>query len=206
MLLITIYAGVGKLLKSHVRPMAGFMLLTGYVLAAAPVPTDSVYQLSGTFTDQNAQPFQLKNRRGHVQLVTMFYSSCPYACPLIVDSALGVERALSPPQRGQLSVLMISLDSKRDTPKVLAALAAKRKLDPSRWTLARAEPLTVRKIAALLGVRYRELENGEFNHSSLLILLDAQGRILARTDKMTPVPDAQFLTQVRKALSRQNAK
>lgn len=175
------------------------------ISAAAPLPNDSIYQLSERFTDQSTQVFQLKDLRGRVQLVSMFYSSCPYACPLIIDSALGIEHALSPKQRSQLSVLMVSFDTKRDTPAALAALAQKRKLDLTRWRLARAQPLLVRKLAALLGVRYRELDNGEFNHSSQLILLDADGRILARTEQMTPIPEPVFLRQVQAALGHKGS-
>lgn len=168
--------------------------------AANQVPKDSIYQLNDSFTDQNGQDFKLAARSGQVQLVAMFYSSCQYACPLIIDSAKGVEQALTPAQRGKLELLLISFDPVRDTPETLAALALKRKLDLSHWTLARASAAGVRKVAALLGVRYRELANGEFNHSSQLILLDAQGRLLARTEKMGGMPDPEFLKAVEQAL------
>jgi protein SCO1 len=174
--------------------------LHGAAIAPPTLPPDSVYQLSEMLTNQNAKPFTLAAARGHVQLVTMFYSSCQYACPLIIDSALGLEHALSAAESSRLKVLMISLDAARDTPAVLAKIASKRRLDLRRWTLARAEPLAVRKIAAVLGVRYRELANGEFNHSSQLILLDPEGRILARTEKMTTIPDAEFLATLKQAL------
>ena len=164
------------------------------------IPADSIYQLNDRFTDQNGKDFKLSARSGQVQLVAMFYSSCQYACPLIIDSAKGVEQALTPALRGKLEVLLISLDPMRDTADVLAALALKRKLDPSHWTLAQTQASSVRKVAALLGVRYRELANGEFNHSSQLILLDAQGRVLARTEKMGGVPDPEFLKSVEGAL------
>ena len=59
----------------------------------------------------------------------------------------------------------------------------------------------MRAIAGVLGVRYRQLANGEFNHSSELILLDADGRILARSDKVGSVPDPAFVAQVRRALA-----
>ena len=58
----------------------------------------------------------------------------------------------------------------------------------------------MRKLAALLGIRYRQLADGEFNHTSVLILLDAEGRILARTEKLGAKPDPAFLAAVRKAL------
>ena len=56
-------------------------------------------------------------------------------------------------------------------------------------------------VAALLGVRYRELADGEFNHSSALVLLDAQGRVVARTERLGPVPDPAFLAAVKSTLA-----
>jgi protein SCO1/2 len=167
---------------------------------AASLPSDSILQLGDTFTAQDGHAFTLAERRGKPQLVAMFYSSCKFMCPLLVDSARGVDHALSPAERARLAVLFLSLDPARDTPQVLATLAAKRRLDLSRWTLARADAATVSKIAALLGVRYRKLADGDFNHTSALILLDTDGRILARTEKMGAVPDPEFMKAVRSAL------
>ena len=183
--------------------LALFLSLTtvNVCAAAAPLPADSVLQQAGTFTDQSGRNFQLADRRGHVELVSMFYTSCTYTCPLMIDSGLGVQHALTPAERGRLQILLVSFDPKRDTPAVLAAMASKCKLDPLHWTLARTDSDQVRKLAALLDVRYRELASGDFNHTSGLILLDADGRILAKTDKLGAVPDAGFLAAVKKALA-----
>jgi protein SCO1 len=169
--------------------------------AAAELPGDSVYRLGDAFTDQAGQPFTLADRRGKPQLVAMFYTSCKYICPLIVDSAKGVEHALSADERGRLGVLLISLDPARDDTSALATVAAKRQLDPARWTLARTEASSVRRVAALLGVRYRALADGEFNHTSALVLLDGQGRVLARTERLGSVPDPAFLAAVEAAVA-----
>jgi protein SCO1/2 len=176
----------------------------GAARAASPpaLPGDSVFRLSDQFTDQAGRGFTLSQRRGHPQLVAMFYSSCPYACPLLIDSGKGVEHALAPAERARLRLLYLSLDHARDTPKALAALAVKRKLDPARWTLARTDEAGVRRTAAALGVRYRKLANGEFNHSSVLLLLDGDGRIVARTEKLGPNPDPAFVATVRSTLAR----
>lgn len=166
----------------------------------APLPADSILQLGDKFTAQDGRTFMLAERRGKPQLVAMFYSSCKYMCPLLIDSAKGVDHALAPAERARLAVLFVSLDPGRDTPAVLSATAKKHKLDVSRWTLARADATSVSKIAALLAVRYRKLADGDFNHTSALVLLDADGRILARTEKMGAVPDPEFLKAVKKAL------
>lgn len=44
-----------------------------------------------------------------------------------------------------------------------------------------ADERNTRKLAALLNIQYRELPSGDFNHTSVLILLDAEGRIVGRT-------------------------
>ena len=55
-------------------------------------------------------------------------------------------------------------------------------------------------MAGALGIRYRQLADGEFNHTSMLVLLDADGRILARTEQVGSQPDPEFVAAVRRAL------
>ena len=109
---------------------------------------------------------------------------------------------MSVQERAKLNVLFVSIDPKRDTPEVLKALMQKSKLDETRWTFAKAPEADVRSLAAVLNIRYRELEGGDFNHTSVLILLDAQGRILARTESMGMQPEPEFIAAVKKALSK----
>ena len=183
--------------------MFAALALCASVLAApkpSPMPRDSVYRLSVKLTDQHDRRFDWGSRRGKVQLVSMFYASCQYICPLIVDSGKAVEKQLTPSERQRLDVLLISVDPKRDTPAALMAVANKRKLDPLRWTLASPAPADVREIAGVLGIRYRALADGEFNHTSALVLLDAEGRVLARTEQIGSKVDPQFMAQVRDSL------
>lgn len=177
------------------------LLLPLPAVAATELPGDSAYRLTDTYTDQDGHDFKLVDGRGHVRLVTMFYTSCKYICPLIIDSAKGVEHELTPAERGRLDILLVSLDPARDTPAALKRIAEKRKLDPARWTLARTEAAGVRRTAAVLGIRYRALADGEFNHSSALVLLDGEGRVLARTEQLGAKADPVFVAAVRSALA-----
>ena len=147
-------------------------------------PTDSVYQLDVPLVDQDVKGQHLADRRGRPLVVAMFYTSCHSVCPLVVDTMLATERALAANAHDGVDVLFVSFDSSRDDPIALKHLVDLRKLDTHRWTLARTEPANVRKLAAVLGIQYRQLEDGEFNHSSALILLDAEGRIAARTERI----------------------
>lgn len=185
-------------------PALAILLLAGTSLAApksTPLPTDSVYQLPVTLTDQHGKMRPWSAQRGKPQLVAMFYTSCQYICPLIVDSGKAIEKGLSADQQKRIDIVLISMDPTRDTPTALKSVADKRKLDPTRWVLASPKPDEVRAIAGVLGIRYRLLADGEFNHTSALALLDAEGRILARTEQMGTKPDPEFVAAVRKAVA-----
>lgn len=166
---------------------------------SAQLPGDSLYQLDAALTDQDGRAARFADGRGKPRLVSMFYSSCPYMCPLIIDTIRMTEHALPEPDRKRLEVLLVSLDAERDTPAVLKALADKRHLDTPRWTLAHVDAADVRRIAAMLNVQYRQLQDKEFSHSSVLVLLDAQGRIVARTDKLGAA-DADFVATLARLL------
>ena len=191
-LLMTACAGFALTLAQVAFPAAASA-------APATLPSDSVYQLPLRLTDQAGRSFDWSTRRGKPQLVAMFYTSCQYICPLIVDSGKAMEKHLTQAQQRNLGILLLSMDPERDTPKALQAVVDKRHLDPQRWTLASPPPGQVRALAGVLGIRYRQLADGEFNHTSALVLLDANGRILARTEQVGSRPDPEFLAAVRKA-------
>jgi len=166
---------------------------------AAELPGDSIYRLPIALTDRAGNDFRLTARRGTVQLVSMFYTSCQYVCPLIIDTLLKTERELAPDQKAMLDVLLVSLDPDNDTSDALKRVADKRHLDTVRWRLARAEKPGVRRLAAVLGIQYKQIENKEFSHSSALVLLDAEGRIAARSDRLGAA-DPEFVAAVKRML------
>ncbi len=109
--------------------------------ASAPaLPKDSVYQLPVQLTDQSGKTWAWSARRGRPQIVAMFYTSCQYICPLIVDSGKAIERTLTPGERASIGILLVSMDPDRDTPKALAAVVKERGLDTRQWTLASPAP------------------------------------------------------------------
>jgi protein SCO1/2 len=84
---------------------------------------------------------------------------------------------------------MVSFDPERDTVAQLKITAVAHGCD-GHWTLARASEGDAREIAAVLGVQYRRLPSGAFNHSSLVLLVDRDGRIVARTGKLGEIDPA----------------
>ncbi len=166
---------------------------------ARPLPPDSVYQLALPLTDQVGSTADWRGLRGKPRVVSMFYTSCQYICPLIVDSGKAIEHQLSPTERSRIGIVLISMDPARDTPTALRKVFDKRGLDAGGWLLASPPAADVRAVAGLLGIRYRQLADGEFNHTSALVLLDAEGRIVARTEQVGSKPDPEFVAAVRRA-------
>jgi protein SCO1/2 len=170
---------------------------------AATLPSDSIYQLPVRLTTQTGASANLDLYRGHPTLISMFYGSCPAACPMLITAMQIYESHLDEPSRSRLRVLLVSFDPARDTPEQLARLARLHNSDPVRWTYANATETDVRRIAAMLGISYRKLPGGEFDHSLLITLLDAEGRIIAHTT--TLIGDNEFLAKLR-AATRADAK
>ena len=164
--------------------LAGLIAATSIAGARDSDPGASLYRFDAALTNQDGREHGLDLYRGHPVLVTMFYGSCPATCPLIIETLRSAENAATPAQRANLRVLMISLDSERDTVPALQELAKARRIDTTRWTLARADERTVRNVAALLNVQYRKLPSGEFSHSTMIVLLSATGEIEISSSKL----------------------
>lgn len=142
-------------------------------------PTDrSLYLLDSTWTSDVGKPVKLSVLRGRPQLVSMFFTHCEYACPILVNDLQKVERQLAPEVREKLDFLLVSFDSPRDTAATLAAFREKKQLTRERWTLLRGEADDVRELAALLGVNYAPDSRGQFAHSNLITLLNSEGEIV----------------------------
>lgn len=169
--------------------------------AGDPLPPQSLYRLTIPLVRQDGTPATLELHRGSPVLISMFYASCPHACPLLINGMRRMEQQLPAASRDRLKVLLVSIDPDKDTPEKLAELAARHRVDAARWTFARVSSDDVRKLAAALGIRYRKLPDGEFNHSTVVSLLDENGQIVQRTSEIT-VLDAAFVEELRQLVAR----
>jgi len=155
-------------------------LLVSVALAGAPaktLPDDSVYLLDATFVDQHGDKAKLDVFRGQPVIFAMFYASCPSVCPRLISDIKRMLADMPEAQRKQTRVVLVSLDPERDTPAVLASVIQARGLDDTRTRLLVGSARDTRRVAALLGVKYRDDGKGAIDHSSRIVVLDAVGRI-----------------------------
>ena len=174
--------------------------LAGDKLAAqAGLPSDSIYHLKIDLENQSREFVDLDLYKGQPVLVAMFYASCPYVCPMLINTIKQTEAKLSPHQRAELRVLAISIDPVQDTPQVLLDTVTRHKIDTQRWSMVRTKEDEVRTVAATLGIKYKQLPSGEFSHSTKILLYDANGSPIASTSKIDGIY-TEFLTEIRNAL------
>jgi protein SCO1/2 len=162
---------------------------------------DSIYSLTVPLTaPSQAQSFGLDINRGHYTLTSMFYASCPHVCPMLIGTLQMIERELSPMQQQKLRVLLISVDPERDDVAALKELQKRHGLaGKSNWILARPEPDDVRLIAAVLGVKYRKMNDGEINHTTAITLIDPDGHVVANSAVLGNVDD-EFVELLKQSL------
>lgn len=160
------------------------------------LPGDSLYQLPVTLRTADGQTLKIADLRGQPLVVTLFYSHCTSVCPLLTSRVQRLINALSPAERRQIRILMVSFDSARDTPEELTHFKDEHHIQDASWVIADASASDVRALAAALGIRYRELPDHTFNHSAIISVTDRDGTVRARTSDMTGL-DEMFIAAVR---------
>lgn len=161
-------------------------------LGAAQVSqADSIYHLDGRWQAHTGDDLALASLQGKPVVISMIYGSCTTACPVLVNDARRVYEALPKPYQQHVKLVMVSFDQERDTPAALAEYAKKYQLGDDAWLFLHGDDSDIRGLATLLGVRYRQRADGDFDHSNLVTVLDTQGRIVQRTEGLNrPVDDA----------------
>ncbi len=180
--LAALTAHAGEAADPHAHHHAG--------TAAAPMPGDSLYRLPVHLQSASGGHLMLEQYRGEPVVVTMFYGTCKSACPLLTKAMTATAAKLPAADRDKVKFLMVTLDPERDTQAELARFTREYALSAPQFQVARTDANGVRLLAAALGIRYRQLPDGNFSHSSVLTALDADGVPKARTENIAAADPA----------------
>ncbi|TAM97217.1 MAG: SCO family protein [Chitinophagaceae bacterium] len=164
------------------------------------IAQNSLYQLSGDWTNQYGKEVSLNQLTGKVQVTAMIFTHCGYACPKMVDNMKAIEEKLPKELKNKVDFLLISFDSKNDTSARLNQYAAQKQLDDS-WTLLHGSSDQVRMLSMLLQIQYAPLQGGGFNHSNAITILDKEGGISQRIEGLEINVD-QAVNAVKEAVNR----
>ncbi|MDA0990132.1 MAG: SUMF1/EgtB/PvdO family nonheme iron enzyme [Verrucomicrobia bacterium] len=165
------------------------------------LPGDSIYQLPAVWHSQDGENIRLSDFRGKARIVTMFFSHCGYACPIIMSDLKKIRDRLPPAVLDDLGFVLISFDSRRDSPPVLKAFSKRENLDLNRWTLLHGAAADVRTVGAALGVRYRDDGTGDISHANMITLLNADGQIVYQQKGLEADP-VRMVEEIQKLLAK----
>ncbi len=140
----------------------------------AKISENSIYQLESVWKSDAGKKIMLHDLKGKKQIMAMVFTSCTYACPLIVNDMKKIESQI---RRNDVNFLLISIDPKRDTPEVLMQYAKNNRLDMKRWHLLTGDESSVSELAAVLGFKYKKEADGSFSHSNIITLLNETGEV-----------------------------
>ena len=138
----------------------------------------SIYRLQGSWTQDDGKPLRLDELRGEPQVLTLFYTTCTGSCPITVKALQMFSEAEKSAGKARLRFVLITVDPEQDTLAVLRKYRRTMHLEKAAWRLLRGKEADVRKLAALLGFNYEQIDSREFMHSNLITVLDARGQIV----------------------------
>lgn len=163
------------------------------------MPDRSLFLLPDPWTDSEGVARALADLRGRPSVVAMMFTHCTYACPRLLADLQRLEQQLSPAERSGMRFLLFSMDPARDTPVRLRDYRGERELAAAHWKLLTSNLDAVRELAAVLGVRYKQLPSGDFAHSNVYFVLDADGVVVHRQEGFGSDP-APAITALRRHL------
>lgn len=146
---------------------------------------NSIYQIDSGWKDYTGKNIKLSSFEGQKVIISMIYTKCPHACPMTIAKIQKIEKELSGLGINDYKIVLASFDPKRDTPEHLKKYREEKKLD-EKWTFISApSDSEVRELAAVLGISYKPLADGEFSHSNIIPLLDEKGVMIAKIDGLS---------------------
>lgn len=144
--------------------------------AVGTIPDESIYILADSFQTQDNKMVTLASFAGKPTVVGMIFTHCDYACPRLTADIKNIQKNMNA-EDGEVNYLLISFDTKRDTPEQLKKYAGSLNLD-NEWTLLHGSEDAIRTLSILLNVQFVKDAEGNFSHSNIISVLDKSGRLV----------------------------
>jgi protein SCO1 len=130
--------------------------------------------------DQDGKPTSINAFAGRTLVLNFIFTHCVMACHTQVKSLKAVRAALPAETRARVRFLSVSIDPSRDTPDTLRQYARTMGIDDADWRVATASADHIAELARGLAVKRQSLPDGQIDHTLVVIVFDAQGRLIQR--------------------------
>jgi protein SCO1/2 len=136
--------------------------------------------------DQDGRLVRLSDYRGQVVVLTFLYSTCQDTCPVTASQIRGALDDLGK----DVPALAISVDPVNDTPLSAKRFLLNRKLSGGRMRFLLGTRAQLQPVWDAYGISPQgdKADDGAFEHSAYVLLVDARGRqrVSFPFDKLTP--------------------
>lgn len=138
----------------------------------------SIYNLPSLWTNQKGEEMELKELKGDVVVMVMIYTSCKAACPRLAADMRDIEKRIPLDKKDGVTMVLVSIDPKTDTPERLRAFAKENEMKSDNWLLLRGSEADTREFAAVLAVNYKRISPLDFSHSNIISVFNQEGELV----------------------------
>ena len=138
----------------------------------------SIYNLPSLWTNQKGEEMELLELKGDVLVMVMMYTSCKAACPRLAADMRDIEKRIPQASKDGVTLVMVSIDPKTDTPERLRTFAKENEMESDQWVLLRGSEADTREFAAVLAVNYKRISPMDFSHSNIISVFDREGELV----------------------------
>lgn len=171
-----------KYLFLVVLPLLLFSACKENKKVSATLPSDSIFNLSSTWKNQNGESLQLKDLQNKTLVVVMIYTSCKSACPILVSKMKNIESKISRKDIDKVSLVLISIDPKTDTPERLKEFARNNAMDTPQWIFLTSSEGATQEFANVLSMKYKKISPIEFSHSNIISVFSPDGQLVSQEE------------------------
>ncbi len=151
------------------------------MVAVSAFAQDSLYSVPLQWQDETGAPATLSAYQGRFVVMTMTYTTCQSACPLMIKKLRAIQNEVG--DFKEIEFVIVTFDPSVDTPDALLKYKKAQKLDQPHWHFLNGTEENTRKLSLLLDIGYQKNQKtGQFMHDNKILLLDPQGKILVTLD------------------------
>jgi len=132
--------------------------------------------------DAEGQAFSLADYRGKTLLLSFFYTTCGYACPIQTARLAQVQKLLKDKTRSASRFVSVSIHPHRDTPQAIDAFKRPYGIDQAHWQFgAPTESGDLKQLLMQAGIGTRQMEEpAQTDHTMKILLIDPAGKVMQR--------------------------
>ena len=171
--------------------LAVLLVRTPHRPSAPPLP---VLHQVGDFavTNQAGNRVESADLHGRPWAINLIFTRCPGPCPRLTAVMREIQGSL--PSGSRAGLMTVTSDPEFDTPAVLQAYAEKFGANTNRWQFVTGTKAGIRRLAVeqllLVLVDKEEAQRTSpedlFLHSTLIVVMDAQGRLRTAVEGIEP--------------------